>query len=185
MLFAYGDESCDGSKQRVFAVGAVIGAEEQWQALEQNWLARIGGVPFHARDCDSDLGNFAALPQGDNKKLYADLTGLLADSGLGGWSVAIDLASQRDIFPDAMDMSYYKGFSEIVEHMKNCAHFNGERVRFTFDRRQETAYNTALLFTMLRGIPEWERFIEGDLMFECSRNNPRLQAADLFVREVM
>jgi hypothetical protein len=98
--------------------------------------------------------------------------------------MAIDLASQREIFPEGMEMSYYKGFSEVVEHMKNCAHYNNEKVHYVFDMRQESTYNTALLFRMLQAIPQWNRFM-GGLSFEPARDNPRLQAADLFVREVM
>jgi hypothetical protein len=37
MLCAYGDESSDETKQRVFAVGAVIGSEEQWMWLDEKW----------------------------------------------------------------------------------------------------------------------------------------------------
>jgi hypothetical protein len=56
MLCAYGDESSDETKQRVFAVGAVVGAEEQWVELEAKWVDRTGGTPFHANDCDSNQG---------------------------------------------------------------------------------------------------------------------------------
>ncbi len=185
MLCAYGDESADETKQRVFAVGAVIGSEQQWQAIQGAWVDRTGGMPFHANDCDSDRGAYANIPHNDNKKLYSDLIGLLADSGLGGWTTVIDLIAQREIFPDAMDISYYRAFADIVERMKCCAHFHNDAVRFTFDMREESAYNTLLLFKMLQAIPEWQQFMEGGLTFEFARNNPRLQIADLFVREVM
>jgi len=144
MLYAYGDESSDETKRRVFAVGTVIGAEEQWAELEERWASRTGGIPFHANDCDSDQGDFRNRPHNENKQLYADLTGILADSGMGGYTAAIALASRREAFPDVedMDWSYYKAFQEAVEHAKNCAHFNGETVRFIFDTREESTYNT-------------------------------------------
>jgi hypothetical protein len=185
MIFAYGDESSDETHQRVFAVGAVVGSEEQWQALECLWLSRVGDIPFHAKDCDSDKGEYTKFSHEANKQLYADLTRLLAGSALGGWGVAINLIAQREVFPDTPDMSYYKGFSEVVEHMKNCAHYNNQTVKFVFDTRKESTYNTSLLFGMLRAIPEWKRFFQGELEFECASKNPRVQVADLFVREAM
>jgi hypothetical protein len=106
---------------------------------------------------------------------------------MGGYAAAIDLASRREVFPDVedMDWSYYKAFQETVEHMKNCAHFNGETVQFVFDKREESTYNMGILFRSIQAIPEWGKFITGGLKFEYARTNPRLQAADLFVREVM
>jgi hypothetical protein len=52
MVFAYGDESMDETKQRVCAVAAVIGTEEDWKAIEEKWTERNQGIPFHAKDCD-------------------------------------------------------------------------------------------------------------------------------------
>lgn len=187
MLCAYGDESSDETKERVFAVGAVLGAEEQWALLERKWVDRTGGIAFHANECDSDQGDFKNKPHNENKQLYADLVRILADSGMGGYTVAIDLASRRQAFPDVedMDWSYYKAFQETIEHTKNCALFNGETVKFIFDTREESTYNTGILFRIMQLIPNWRPFISSGLTFEYAKNNPRLQAADLFVREVM
>jgi len=184
MLRAYGDESSDETKRRVFAVGAVIGAEEQWQWLDEKWMERTGGIPFHANNCDSDCGDFAKFDHKANKTLYADLIHVLADSGMGGYACAIDLIAQRDIFPEAMDMSYYKAFSETIEHMKNCAHYNNRNVTYIFDLREESTFNAAFLFGMLKAVPGWGKHI-GDLTFEHTKESARLQAGDLFVREVM
>jgi hypothetical protein len=59
MLSIFGDESADETKQRVFAVAGLIANEQLWGALEAKWLARTGGIPFHAKDCDSDHNSYA------------------------------------------------------------------------------------------------------------------------------
>jgi hypothetical protein len=155
--------------------------------LEAKWVERTSGTPFHAKDCDSNFGDYKRNSNDENKSLYADLTGILADSGLGGYAAVLDLASRREVFPEVedMDWSYYKAFQETVEHMKNCANFNGETVKFTFDTREQSIHNTGILFRLLQGIPDWQKIIVGGLTFEHATTNPRLQAADLFVREVM
>jgi hypothetical protein len=106
MLTVFGDESADESKQRVFAVAGVVGPTEMWEALEPKWLSRTGGIPFHANDCDSDQGEYAETPHDENKALYRHLTTLLANSGLGGYGIVLDVSAQREVFPDAPDIAY-------------------------------------------------------------------------------
>jgi hypothetical protein len=185
MLSVFGDESADGTKQRVFAVAGVIGSEDLWENLETKWVARTGGIPFHAKDCDSDRGHYSKTDHADNKALYQDLVIMLAESGLGGSGFAIDLVAQRRVFPDAPDIAYYKCFLEVVQAMKNCAVSNNQTVRFTFDRRRESEYNTGVLYDIAAKNPKWKRHIFGSIALECSREHPRLQVADLLAREVM
>ncbi len=101
MLFAYGDESMDETKQRVCAVAGLIGTEEQWNGLEWKWTQRTNGVPFHGNDCDSDQGDYESRPHWENKALYRDLTILLANSGLAGYGQAIDLMAKNTVFPES------------------------------------------------------------------------------------
>ncbi len=185
MLSVYGDESADEKKQRVFAVAGVIGSDEMWAALETKWTARTGGISFHANDCDSDRGDYAGIPHSENKALYRDLTTMLAESGLGGWGFAIDLAAQRRIFPDAPDIAYYRCFVEVIGAMKNCAAYNHETVRFTFDTRGESEHNAGMLYGMFRESSEWKDYVFPEIAFACSREHPKVQVADLFARETM
>ena len=46
MLSVFGDGSADETKQRLFAVGGVIGSEEAWLQLERKWIARTGKIHF-------------------------------------------------------------------------------------------------------------------------------------------
>ena len=84
-----------------------------------------------------------------------------------------------------MTVTAIKAFQEAVEHAKNCAQFNGETIKFIFDMREESTYNAGILFRVMQSIPNWQQYISSGLTFEHARNSPRLQAADLFVREVM
>lgn len=46
MLLVYGDESMDETQQRVCAVAGLIGTEEQWKALEWEWVKFNYGCAF-------------------------------------------------------------------------------------------------------------------------------------------
>jgi hypothetical protein len=181
----YGDESADEKKQRVFAVAGVIGTDAMWESLEARWSERTHGIPFHANNCDSDYGDYAKTPHGENKALYRDLTILLADSGLGGWGFVMDLAALRQVFPDAPDIAYYRCFIEVLDAMRKCAINNRETVKFTFDSRLESEHNAGMLYGMFREAPEWKHYMFPEISFVCSREQPRVQAADLFARETM
>src|SRR5207249_9086331 len=89
ILLVFGDESADETRERVFAVAGVVGSEKQWVLLEAQREARCAGVPFHAKKCDTDYGDFAAFTHQQNKDLYRDLTVLLARSRLGGFGIAL------------------------------------------------------------------------------------------------
>ena len=186
MLHVYGDESADGRKHCVFAIACVVGAEEQWKQLESKWLARCGGVPFHAKDCDSDRGDFAIFPHEENKARYRELAILVAESGVGGFGIALDLGAQRRVFPEApVELAFYKCFIEAVQKMRNCAAYNNEIVKFTFDKRPEDEHNIGVLYTLARGTKEWTPYIDSEIDFACARDQSRLQVADLFARETM
>jgi hypothetical protein len=82
MLHVFGDESHKSKSERVFAVAALFGTEEQWDGLRRRWTARLGDKVFHAAECESDRGQFANSGHADNQKLYADLTRIVAESHL-------------------------------------------------------------------------------------------------------
>ena len=186
MLSCFGDESSDETSQRVFTVAGVIGNENQWKRLEPQWIARCGGTPFHAKDCESDHGDYKNTPHQENQNLYKDLTTLLANSGLVGYAFSIDLIAQRDILPNAPDYHYYKGFLQVLEAMYNLSSKHKETVKFTFDSRVESEHNAELLYgQMIDTMPEWKAHFSSELSFACSREHPKVQVADLMAREGM
>jgi hypothetical protein len=186
MLFVYGDESMDERKQRVCAVAGIVGAEDSWRDLESKWIARTGGIPFHAKECDSDQGDYADKQHAENKALYKDLAILMAEANLAGFGVAIDLIAQQRVWPDALDISYYKAFLHVLLKMKKVADYFGENLQFTFDSRLESEHNAALLYDSIREDEPGclERFAS-KVSFQFSKDNPRIQVADLFARETM
>jgi hypothetical protein len=146
MVLVYGDDSADEKRQRVSAVATVVGTEETWSRIEPQWIARNNGIPFHARDCETDNGDYAAFPHEQNKELYKDLTIMLAGSGLIGRGVGIDLKAQREVFPEGPDIAYYKAFFELLDAVKNvCVHFQLP-AKFIFDISSENEYNAELLY---------------------------------------
>jgi hypothetical protein len=69
--------------------------------------------------------------------------------------------------------------------MKNCAANNKEAVKFTFDMRRESDYNTSELYRVVSEVEDWHNFLFSKISFECSRDNARLQVGDLLAREAM
>src|SRR5437762_3770752 len=86
-LKGFGDESADRHQERVFAVAAVFGTEDEWELGLREWLRRTRGLPFHATDCEAVFG-----PEREaSLRLYRDLTQILAKSHLVGFAVALNL----------------------------------------------------------------------------------------------
>ena len=186
MIFVYGDDSSDEQRQRVCAVAVVLGTEEQWGWLEPQWVARNNGIPFHARDCETDNGDYKHFSHAANKELYKDLTVMLAGSGLIGRVIAIDLTAKRAVFPDAPDIDYYKAFSDLMEDVREVSvHFNLP-AKFTFDISSENEYNAGLLYQSIReNSPEMLEMFVSEISFVPAKYSARLQAADLLAYEGM
>lgn len=186
MLLVYGDESMDETQQRVCAVAGIIGTEEQWKALEWEWVKFTYGCPFHANECDSDHGDYATRAHWNNKALYRDLSILLANSGLCGVGKAIDLAAKQTIFPESEDLAYYTAFQRAVADLVMFARLWGDIAEFTFDMRMQSDHNAGFLYGSLReNNPEGASYLAKKISFEFAKDNPRIQIADLLAREAM
>src|SRR5450759_1341858 len=186
MILVYGDDSADEQRQRVCAVAVVVGTEVAWQCLEPLWVARNGTIPFHARDCESDQGDYRIFCHRQNKELYKDLATMVASSGLIGCAIAINLVAQRTVFPKAPDIAYYKAFAELLEYVKEvCVQFH-QPAKFTFDIGQENEYNAGELYGGSRDDSRemLELFVE-EISFARAKEHPRLQVADLIAYEGM
>jgi len=186
MILVYGDDSADELRERVCAVAVVIGTEDSWRRVEEQWKARNGAIPFHARDCESDQGDYRTFDHRQNKDLYKDLATLIAGSGLAGRTIAINLDAQRTIFPNSPEIAYYKAFAELLEDVKGvCAHF-GSKAEFTFDIGTENEYNAGQLYAGARDDSrEMFNLFAEKLSFARAREHARLQVADLIAYEGM
>jgi hypothetical protein len=186
MILVYCDDSADGKNERVCAVAGVVGTILGWRALEREWLVRTNGIPFHAKDCESDQGDYKKFSHEDNKALYKDLSIMVAQSHIAGIGIAIDLIALRRAFPDADDLPYYRAVLRIIQAMKDCAEKQGEAAEFALDKRLDVEHNAGLMYrTAYEYEPGWKPYLAERIQFECSRKNPRLQVADLLARETM
>jgi len=189
MLQVFGDESHDPKSERVFAVAALFGTEEQWNAFQALWTARLGGRIFHASDCGTDHGEFADSPHSENLELYADLTRILASSKLLGFGSAMDLAGYNEFFGEApADIPYYRCFRDVVWQCGKWAKWAipADTAEFHFDQRVESDYNAGVLYGHIASLPDWDcaEYLRTPLKIS-SRADAGIQAADLYAREVM
>jgi hypothetical protein len=194
MLLVYGDESLDETASRVCAVGGLVGPEGAWAPLENKWKALHRTIPFHANHCESDRGAYAPGNGEDpnekhksNQVLYKNSTILLAESGIGGFASAYDLVAQRAAFPPPYGPPiYYQPFMDVLQAMGNLALNRDDLLEITFDSRIESEHNAGLIYAHMReSNPEWKRRFASKISFESSRQNARIQIADLFAREAM
>ena len=186
MILVYGDDSADEKCERVCAVTGVVGTIMGWRSIERQWLVREGGIPFHAKDCDSDQGEYKEFTHAESKELYKDMVTLIAESHLHGFGLAIDLMASSRIFPNSAELAYYRAFVEVLKEMKNRAKANQTIAEFTFDMRMDTDHNAGLLYgTAKECEPDWSPYMAEKVTFEFARKNPRIRIADLVAREVM
>ena len=191
MLYAYGDDGSDEKHERVIAVAVIAGSEDAWIELETKWSVRCGSVPFHAKDCESDWGDFAPsspdladAKHKENKALYRDLTTLLAESRLGGIAVAIDLTAQYKVFPDSTELSYYRALLECLDGLANLGQSVSQVVQVAFDVSTENKHNAGLLYKTLRDAePKLLKWLHPEVSFVNPRDNARVQTADLLAYE--
>jgi len=187
MLSAFGDESHDPTKSRIFAVGGLLGDAAQWKSFRHKWNERLGGSIFHAADCESGYGDFRGQPEDERHRLHRDLTRIVAESRLIGYGHVIDLAGCRaaatQAFKDFPDMPYYDCFLKTVVKLSDFAAHCVPRdmVEFTFDQHKETQYNAGILYDWIIAYkPE-----NANKISFASREEPGIQGADLWVRELM
>jgi hypothetical protein len=186
---AYGDESADETKQRVFAIAGLFGHKSDWERLEPQWIKLTDGKTFHATECDSDQGAYKKVAHEINKKLYADLTKLIANSNLLGIGVALSLSDYRELLAPLFDDNpYYMCFQSVVIGLakRSALCIPRDRIEFTFDRNPEIAYNAAALYDRVIKLspPGFSQLMSDKISF-ASRETIGIQAADLVAREAM
>jgi hypothetical protein len=100
-------------------LGVYFGTREQWLAVKKQWRECTRGNIFHATDCDTDHGKHYPKKNHDkNKKLYADLTNLIAKSGLIGRGIAVDLHAYNELLaPKLNENPYYLCFQNVIIYL--------------------------------------------------------------------
>lgn len=186
MILVYGDDSADEKRERVCSVAIVAGLEEHWAELEPLWAARNGTIPFHAKDCESDQGDYRVFCHQQNKERYKDLAVMLASSKLIGRAVTIDLIAAREVFSQAPDINYYKAFAELLEAVKDrCLYFRQPAI-FKFDISTSDEFNAGRIYQQFRdNYPEIVDLFDSEIVFGRAKECSRLQVADMLAFEGM
>ena len=184
----YGDESRDETLKRVYAVAGVFGHQEDWDALEIPWKARLNGRIFHAAECEFGHGEFSDLKPGEGRKLIRDLTTLVVNSKLFGHGTAINLTEYFQSFPNDFEHApYLWGFADVLKHVSELTSVMLPRESTTeviFDRNEPIEYNANAIYEWTRVSKKLGGFLADKLSFAC-RRTVGIQVADLFAREVM
>jgi hypothetical protein len=184
VIYVYGDDGADAKKERVTAVSVIAGYEDWWQDLETKWLAGCNGIPFHANECESDLGDYKGIAHEQNKAMYRDLTMLLAESKVSGVAIAMDLIAQQKIFPGSLELAYYRAFLQCLDGTATLAKNRGEVAKLTFDISTENEYNAGLLYkTMRDSDSELLKWLHPEISFVPWRESARVQTGDLLAYE--
>jgi len=184
VVYAYGDDGSDEKKERVTAVAVIAGYDTWWEEVEPKWIARCNGIPFHAKDCESDQNDYKDTPHQENKAMYRDLVTLLAQSKLGGIGIAIDLVAQKTIFPNSLPLAYYRAFLETLQRTAVVAGHMGEVAELNFDISTENEFNAGLLYSYMReGETDLFNWLHPKISFVCAKDCARVQMADLLTYE--
>lgn len=193
VLAAFGDESHDEKMQRVFVVAGIAGSQEEWDALEVNWVKRTNGKIFHASDCESGLEDYKDVPRDECLKLYRDITKMLAESSMIGYGAVMDIQAFRTFFPDTLDgidIPYYYCFERFLRGLAWLGYLSipPEKIKFTFHINCRVQHNAADLYDFFCHLPEWEYkyspYMSEEVSFASSKT-VGIQAADLYARELM
>ena len=184
VIYVYGDDGADEQKERVVSVAVIAGYDDWWRDVEDQWIVRCGGIPFHAKDCESNWNDYRDIPHEETKAMYRDLTGILASSKLGGVGIAIDLVARKKIFPQSPPISYYRAFVDCLDRVAALAFNLKDVAELTFDISSENEYNAGMVYRDLReGDPEMARLLSPKISFVSAREYPRVQTADLLAYE--
>lgn len=188
MLKVYGDES-HSKHERAFGIACLVGTDSQWIALCDKWLKRTDGIIFHAADCEAGYGDYKDIQVEIRHRLHRDLTRLLAESQVIGLGTAMDLERCKKVFPNMMpEQNLYSCFIKVVAGIAEEAYkfIPREALGFTFDQHKATEHNKRELYSQMVSLDDWgERAPLDKALRFSSREEVGIQAADLFVRELV
>jgi hypothetical protein len=184
MLCVYGDESHDELEQRVYAVAGLMGTQEEWDRIKLIWIARTGGKPFHAVDCESDQRDYRDIPHEDNQKLYIYLVNILAESALEGYGMDLDIEAYRTYHGG--NLLYLHCFERVVRHFCDRGIDLNNKVKFIFHTNLNIEADATSLYLFMVNSEEnnLSTCLDDQVGFASSRK-VEIQVACLWARECM
>lgn len=191
VLTVYADESHDKKCEHIFAVAGIMGTQEDWDALEVDWVATTEGKIFHATDCESGYKDYKDIPKDQRLKEYKDLTQLLVRSKMSGYGAVVNIAEYKNTtLHDLKDASYFHCFMSVIFYFVKLTRniIPQQKVKYIFDINHEIEYNAANLYANYlvkrSEYKEYNSYMEKELGF-ATREIVGIQAADLFSHEAM
>jgi len=193
------DESADGQRKDIFAVGAFLASGRLWKGIEKKWIARLAQdeiAYFRATDCKSVSGPFHKLIQRHGsvksarvvaQKIRDDLEAILVESQWIGFGLGIIIPDYKKVLQsvpeaklfyadDPTVAAYQQMFFEVARSV--CTNAPGHLVAYLAD--QSDYYGKlADAFTAVKlSSPSIGRAMATVAPFD-DKQTPSLQVADL------
>jgi hypothetical protein len=207
MLVAYLDESDDGQRKKIFAVGAFMGRIESWASLEWKWVALLkeyGISYYHAVEAENVNGEFDRPPfrstprklteteSSTIKEVRRRFLSLACGGTLSGIVVGIDMndfdsvANTPEILDKFGGTPYYYGYHVAMLTAVDLIKYHlrsKELVAFVCDRQQEFSSKMLQVHADFQKKNLSLRSQIGSLTYRCKVGQVGLQAADCLVYE--
>jgi hypothetical protein len=199
----YGDESED-KDEKVIAIGGFIGFAEEWDTLQEKWVARVkptGVSSYHMTDCECGQGEFSkenGWSEQDRRQLTIDLIELIVTHNvfLIGHAVLLDdyrkLPSVNDEGVKLGHDKWHMAFQGLLQQVANRVGDDApaeETIAFIFDWKQKQG-GAQFLFDHTKGekrLKPWRHRLGtlafGHKEFDVPSSIPLLQVADIGAME--
>ena len=195
----YGDESEDPAG-KVIAIGGFIGRADEWDELQEKWIARVkptGASAYHMTDCENGRGEFGddkGWKAEDRLQLTIDLIELITQHDIFLIGLGLLLDDYRDlgsVNDDGMKLGHDKWHMVFQGILQEAANRVGdtapqeETVAFFFDWKQKQGAADFLFnYTKdLTRLKPWHKRLGthtfGHKEFDVPGSVPLLQVADI------
>jgi hypothetical protein len=102
------------------------------------------------------------------------------------WSPSVSGEASASTTYSPYFSSGHKCFLDVIEFIQDFGRKIGNIAECTFDSRSESEFNATYLYGQLReNYPKWAPRLADKIYFDSAKENPRIQAVDLWTREAM
>jgi hypothetical protein len=202
MLQVYLDESDDGRRDHVYAIGGWLADMDVWSSFISKWHERITAertlASFHMADCESGWGEFREWPRERRQNLIKDLIKLIVNADIRGFGAAVSMEDYQKVYStlvsDLQRDLLGKGDPHLLVFMQTtleiCMSVNQlpaiEKVHFVYHRKPEIEHKTLRYFNVAQSDSELPFSVRmGTLSFSTKEDVLPLQAADIIAYELM
>ena len=205
MLTAYLDESQDEKKSIVLCIGGMVAPASEWNCIWGEWaqlLNRYDLSEFHATNCVSGTGEFAAIAEPQRERMYWEFLSVITEPG---WRIAHasrvhlehyaehrDAMDERRVFPPKSAVSgrlgdpYFLAFEHAIQSIATSATISAlppsEDVAFICDHNYLSGRAQGFYKLILEKHAEFRARL-GTITFGVSNKVVPLQVADVIAFE--